>query len=403
MSSEWKITKLEDVSVNLNNKRIPLSSRDREKLDKIYPYYGAQGIIDYVDNYLFDGEYLLIAEDGENLKSRKQNVANIAKGKFWVNNHAHILQNNSMSDLYFLYYLINNEDIGGYITGSVQPKLSKASLNSIKITLPALSEQRAISKLLKSLDDKIELNNAINKNLEEMAQALFKRWFVDFEFPNENGEPYKSSGGVFEESELGLIPIGWKADNIGNCSSVVTRGIAPKYDDSSEKRVINQKCIRNGFLNISLSRGHSGKVPADKQLQFGDILVNSTGVGTLGRVAQVIDDLVDYTVDSHVTIIRPNNEKVIGYMGCLLKRMQSVFEHSSTGSTGQTELGREAIKQIKILIPEDKVMEKFSAIYDIFSENMSRSFLNNRTLAQIRDILLPKLMSGEIRVPVEQP
>src|SRR5690606_30068432 len=96
------------------------------------------------------------------------------------------------------------------------PAISRpvTSLRSIEVPLPSLNEQQNIVDILISIDDKIELNNAINNNLEEMAQAIFKHWFVDFEFPNENGEPYKSSGGEFEESELGLIPKGWRVNSL---------------------------------------------------------------------------------------------------------------------------------------------------------------------------------------------
>lgn len=124
--------------VNLKNeKRIPLSSRQRDGLKRIYPYYGAQGIIDYVDDYIFDGKYLLIAEDGANLITRKENIANIAKGKFWVNNHAHILEIKDFYLFYFIYYYINSISINDYITGSVQPKLNKKNLLNLKVVYPS--------------------------------------------------------------------------------------------------------------------------------------------------------------------------------------------------------------------------------------------------------------------------
>lgn len=98
---------LGDLIINHDNKRIPLSAKQRENIEKNYPYYGAQGIIDYVDNYLFEGKYLLIAEDGENLRSRKQPIATIVEGKFWVNNHAHIVTSNELSNLEFLCFWLN--------------------------------------------------------------------------------------------------------------------------------------------------------------------------------------------------------------------------------------------------------------------------------------------------------
>lgn len=162
---DMKEYRFSEVTVNFDKKRIPLSGNERNNRKGKYRYYGAQGIIDYIDDYIFDGKYILIAEDGENLKSKKQNIASIVDGKFWVNNHAHVVQGNKFCDTRYLYYLINNIDISGYITGSAQPKLSQASLNAIKLSLPDISTQIKISSFLSVLDDKISLNNKINDNL----------------------------------------------------------------------------------------------------------------------------------------------------------------------------------------------------------------------------------------------
>jgi len=162
---EWKTYRLGDVINVLDYKRVPLSSKERESRKGVYPYYGAQGIIDYINDYIFDGEYLLIAEDGENLKSQKQNIAQIARGKFWVNNHAHIVESNGKSDIRFICYLLNRMDLSGYITGSAQPKLNQANLLAMEVCLPDLATQIRIVGLLSSFDDKIAINNRINHNL----------------------------------------------------------------------------------------------------------------------------------------------------------------------------------------------------------------------------------------------
>ena len=157
--------RFDEVTINYDKKRIPLSSMERVKRPGVYRYYGAQGIIDYIDDYIFDGEYLLIAEDGENLKSKKQRIAQLVKGKFWVNNHAHVIRTNERCDLRFLYYLINSMNLSGYITGSAQPKLSQSNLNAMELLIPEKSVQNKLVSVLGSLDDKIALNNKINENL----------------------------------------------------------------------------------------------------------------------------------------------------------------------------------------------------------------------------------------------
>ena len=160
-----KTYRLGDIINNFNKKRVPLSSMQRANRQGEYRYFGAQGVIDYIDDYIFDGTYMLVAEDGENLKSKKQNIAQIVSGQFWVNNHAHILQVKSDFNLYYLCYLINSMDLSGYITGSAQPKLSQANLNAITVDLPDKEMQDRIASFLQLFDKKIETNEKINDNL----------------------------------------------------------------------------------------------------------------------------------------------------------------------------------------------------------------------------------------------
>ena len=122
--------------------RKPIISNKR--IHGIYPYYGAQGIIDFVDNYIFDGKYLLLAEDGNNLRTRTDDVSRIVKGKFWVNNHAHVIQTTEDLLLEYLSYFLNQTDLSGYITGSAQPKLNKENVEYIKINIPSLKKQQHI-------------------------------------------------------------------------------------------------------------------------------------------------------------------------------------------------------------------------------------------------------------------
>ena len=162
---ELKAYRFDEITVNFDRKRVPLSGAQRERRRGNYRYYGAQGVIDYVDDYIFDGTYLLIAEDGENLKSKKQNIAQIATGQFWVNNHAHIVQGNDLCDTRYLCYLLNSMDLSGYITGSAQPKLSQGNLNAVTVMIPDVSTQKRIVDYLYAIDCKIENNDLINDNL----------------------------------------------------------------------------------------------------------------------------------------------------------------------------------------------------------------------------------------------
>ena len=214
--------KIKDLTNNFNSRRVPLSVKQREKLKKTYRYYGAQSVIDYVDDYIFDGKYILVAEDGENLRSQKSNVCNLVTGKFWVNNHAHIIQAKNNNNIDYLYYKLNLVDFSHYVTGSAQPKLTKDNLNEIVLYVHNADEQIAIGSILSTLDQKIELNNQINAKLEAMAKTLYDYWFVQFDFPNADGKPYKSSGGkmVYNEMLKREIPEGWEAKPVSEIIEV---------------------------------------------------------------------------------------------------------------------------------------------------------------------------------------
>jgi len=171
----WQINNFGDVTENLDYKRIPVSSMEREKIQGEYPYYGASGIIDHVNDYIFDGRYLLIAEDGENLNSRKTPIAFFADGKFWVNNHAHIIQAKPPMSLEFLYLFFANKDISGFITGAAQPKLSQQNLNRIPIVVSPQELMEKFNNFAQPAMHEVELLQRKNANLRRTRDLLLPR------------------------------------------------------------------------------------------------------------------------------------------------------------------------------------------------------------------------------------
>ena len=377
---ELKEYRFDEVTINFDKKRVPLSGAQREKRQGNFRYYGAQGVIDHIDDFIFDGTYLLIAEDGENLKSKKQNIAQVVEGQFWVNNHAHIVQGNELCNTRYLCYLLNSMDLSGYVTGSAQPKLSQANLNAVTLFLPSITVQERIVECLYLFDKKIAVNQKINDNLQQQAAAIFRSWFVD----------YVPFGGT--------VPGEWKNVTLEDITTLVSRGITPKYADDTGQIVINQKCIRNHMIDLSFARSHRPKVINNKWLQFGDLLINSTGDGTLGRAAQVWFQPHNLTVDSHVTIVRPAAENMIFYIGLWGTQHEKEIESLHTGSTGQTELPRDRVKAIELLLPDKETLERFNALIAPMAAAIVSNQEENNRLASIRDALLPKLMSGKIDV-----
>jgi predicted nucleotidyltransferase len=144
--AQWEILPLGELTENLDGRRVPVKELDCKPGP--YPYYGASGIVDRVDGYLFDGEYLLIGEDGENLRTRQTPIAFMAKGKFWVNNQAHIVRGNHRADTRFLSYVLSQIDISGYLTGSTMPKLTQGNLNRLPVVVPPTPSKKPSRRCL---------------------------------------------------------------------------------------------------------------------------------------------------------------------------------------------------------------------------------------------------------------
>ncbi|HYE37085.1 restriction endonuclease subunit S [Methylocaldum sp.] len=315
----------------------------------------------------------------------------------------------------FLYLFVRSaaflDQVARLRTGSAQPQLPIRDINRIKIPIPPLPEQRAIAHILGTLDDKIELNRRMNATLEAMARAIFKSWFVDFDPVRAKTEGRAPEGlnpaiaalfpDGFEDSELGEIPAGWRVQTLGEVTQYLSRGISPAYVEHGGVLVLNQKCIRDGSVDSTKGRRHDStkKSINGRGLIEGDVLVNSTGVGTLGRVAQILAVEEETIVDSHVTVVRADGINLSwNYLGIDLSRRQDEIEALGEGSTGQTELARARLAGLPVLIPEQSVIAAFDKIALPFRYRRLKNECESRTLAALRDTLLPKLLSGELRV-----
>jgi len=271
-------------------------------------------------------------------------------------------------------------------------KATMASLNQdviarIPVKLPDPHMQISISSVLSSYDDLIENNRRRIQLFEQAARLLYKEWFVHLRFPGH--EHVKTVNGV---------PEGWERSSVGLASSYISRGITPKYDEEAPGLVINQKCIRHQRVDMALARRQSKAVPPDKAVRFGDVLVNSTGKGTLGRVAQFLANVEDCTVDSHVTIARPTNDVPVHLYGHSIASQEALLETMGRGATNQTELSKDTVAELPLLLPGKLLAAQFEQFAGQTAEQVRNLMEQNERLAQARDLLLPRLMSEEIRV-----
>lgn len=297
-----------------------------------------------------------------------------------IDGHMILLRPSKEMDEFYYGYAVkaHQAQIETLAEGSTgQTEINRNRLQTeVMITYPENKKvQAGIASFLWDIDRKIEANNKINENLQQQAATVFHQWFV-----------------ANPESEK------WPSVTLDSLTSLVSRGIAPKYTDDSTQIVLNQKCIRDHYIDISLARRHNPKVINEKWLQYGDLLINSTGEGTLGRAAQVWFVPENMTVDSHVTIVRPKDPHLLFYIGLWGISHEREIEALHTGSTGQTELPRERVKAMELRLPDNDTLARFNAVIAPIVPLIITNQQENVRLASVRDSLLPKLMSGEIDV-----
>jgi len=311
----------------------------------------------------------------------------------------------------FMYYkfLYERTNLIRYATGSVFNNLKTEIVKQFKINIPELNEQKAILNILSKLDDKIELNNQINKNLEKIAQAIFKHWFIDFEFPNENGEPYKSSGGEMVDSEMGPIPKGWSFVKLGKLLSEIVTGNRPKGGVRKYKKgipSIGAESI-NGLCNYDFSK--TKYIPEsyfhnmEKGIvKNGDILLYKDGA-KVGRKSMFLESFPfnKCCVNSHVFILRSNSTIKQSYLYFYLDQdsMTKNIINLNTNSA-QPGINSTSVKTLKILLPSERILNLFDELVFPILKIIFNNAKENKYLSDMRDALLPKLMSGEIRVPI---
>jgi type I restriction enzyme S subunit len=403
MSSEWPLVPLGELTINYDTKRKPVKGPDRRSGP--YPYYGASGIVDYVDGYLFDGDYLLIAEDGENLRTRQTPVAFMASGKFWVNNHAHIVTGNEKASTRFLMYSLLGADMHSFLTGAVMPKLTQGNLNKIPVACPPKEIQDEIVGVLGALDDRITLLRETNATLEAIAQALFKSWFVDFD-PVRAKQEGRAPGGMdeataalfpegFEESELGAVPRGWRVRPLDEVADFLN-GLAlqkfPPENDDAWLPVIKIAQLRKG--DTAGADRASSNIKPEYIIQDGDVLFSWSGslevevwCGGTGALNQ------------HLFKVTSAEFSKWFYFFWTRQHLPNFQQIAASKATTMGHIQRKHLTEAKVLVPPESLLETANSVFDPLLGQIINNALQAQTLATLRDTLLPRLISGQLRLP----
>jgi type I restriction enzyme S subunit len=358
--------------------------------DGSYPLYGSGGIMRYVEKPLYDEESILIP--------RKGTLSNLfyLDQPFWsVDTMFYSKINKEIVFPKYLYYTLKTFDLASLNVGSAVPSLTTEVLNEVLISIHDIPTQTAIAEILSSLDDKIELNNKINKELEDLAQTLFKRWFIDFEFPNENGEPYKSSGGEMVESELGEIPKGWDVGSIYKIADVI-------YGAPFKSALFNQEnkglpLIRIRDLKTFKPQFWTEEIhPKGTKIIAGDLVV---GMDAEFRPQIWLGE--ESWLNQRLCYFKPKDGYSKLFIRENIRPQLAFFENSSVGTT-VIHLGKADIDTFKTILPSTQTLLLFSEISNSIFDEIVNNSLENQRITNLRDTLLPKLISGELEVSQAQ-
>ena len=401
---EYEYKKLSELGRVVTGKTPP--TENSEYYDGDYPFITPSDIESFDEKYLLATERSLSdlgAQELGSLVLPPQSICFVSIGstigkmckthkRSYTNQQINTLVPNENYDSDYLFYFLRYiksyfQSIGGG-TGSGKGIVNKTVFSKTKVNvLKDKTCQHKMASVLSAYDNLIEVNNKRIKVLEQMAENLYKEWFVRFRFPGHESVPFENG-----------LPKGWGYCPVESLTDVLQRGISPDYDDEGALSVISQKCIRQNIMDIREARRQTKAFRPELNVQDGDTVICSTGTGTLGRVGQVYGCFPNTTLDSHVTLARAKAPIGKHFLYWTLKEMQPWFMNMGIGSTNQQELYRSTIKNAKVLKPNCDLIERFEQMVEPIHGNIVSLIGSQDILVKQRDLLLPRLMSGKLEV-----
>lgn len=314
----------------------------------------------------------------------------------------------------FIYEYLSQERITSLLhsigedSQSSYPAINPNDITSLNIKIPSSNSIKFIGRLSNLIQKKIDINISANNIIDQVSQKLFNSWFVNFDVVRENvrNNSLKQNKkinslfpGSFEKSHHGEIPKGWSVGSISDLTTSIEKGISPKYTENKNFPVVNQKCVRDLEVNLDLCKfTEYKKIMENKFLNNFDILVNSMGVGTLGRVALFIGRNKKYVVDGCINVVKGTDiSSSIYIFQNLLKKTEEII-NLSTGSTGQTTLKKEDLGKLKIIIPSKDLINLYSDIVKNLFIKKNINSLEIKKLLLLRKQIFPKLFSGDLEI-----
>ena len=400
--SEWKEYTIGEICSRFSSgKSIKASQISAEGL---YPVYGGNGLRGFTDTFNFDGECSIIGRQGAYCGNVRY-----FKGKAFMTEHAIVAVVNENHNNGYVSNLLSMMNLAQYQGQSAQPGLSVSTLSKITIKLPDLATQEQCFNVLNLIDQKIQINNQINQELEAMAKTLYDYWFVQFDFPDQNGKPYKSSGGkmVYNPELKREIPEGWGVEKLKDKLSV-SRGISYKTENIKDN--IGTPMINLASIDINRNykstglKYFNGDYLKEKIVSGGDLLIACTD---LTRNADIVGSPIIVPFDEQNYVFSMDLAKIdskVDYINkyYLYSTLRTEHYHNYiknwASGTNVLHLNIDGINWYSISIPPVELQEEYSKIILKFSKKTNKNIQENQQLSQLRDWLLPMLMNGQVKV-----
>ena len=392
--SEWKEYTIGEICSRFSSgKSIKASQISAEGL---YPVYGGNGLRGFTDTFNFDGECSIIGRQGAYCGNVRY-----FKGKAFMTEHAIVAVVNENHNNGYVSNLLSMMNLAQYQGQSAQPGLSVSTLSKITIKLPDLATQEQCFNVLNLIDQKIQINNQINRELESMAKTLYDYWFVQFDFPDQNGNPYKSSGGkmVYNPELKREIPEGWGVEKIEDIAHTGSGG-TPKSTNSSYYTGGEVPWINSGELSQTVITSTSNFITEEglknsnaKLFPSGTILVAMYGA-TAGKVSFLS---FEASTNQAICAIMLSDVRMRYYLKNVIEDLYQYLVNLSTGSA-RDNLSQDMIKNIKVVIPSNEILDRYYHFSNNIIKELTKKQQENEQLIQLRDWLLPMLMNGQVKV-----
>ncbi len=396
---DWESASVEDVCNILDGKRVPLNKEQRSKIKGNIPYYGANGVVDHINDYIFDDDLILLAEDGGYFDEHKTRpIAYLIHGKSWVNNHAHVLKAKENAITEWLYYSLVNKDITPFIKGGTRTKLNQYDLRKVMISLPPIAEQKKIAEILTTIDNAIEESDKIIEKTKELKKGLMQTLLI-------RGIGHNK----FKKTEIGSIPIEWQVCNIENIASSVKNAIkAGPFGSALKKSIFVDKgykvygqeqvipddfSVGNYYINEETFNSLK-----DFAIKPDDVLISL--VGTFGKVSVVPKGVERGIINPRLIKITLDFDKVMPSFIKHLMTSELMQNQMSNYTHGLTMgiLNTKTIKMLVLPIPSLKEQKEITEILTEIDAEINTEQIHKSNLESLKKSLMQVLLTGKVRV-----